>query len=72
MPDLSFDPEHFLIEKAFTNPVHFWNKHKEDIQENIIAITDLNLLTFEDCQEVPLPLPLDSSIHGTYWGNYRL
>ncbi|MEZ4969583.1 MAG: sulfatase [Flavobacteriaceae bacterium] len=46
MPDLSFYPEHVLIENAFTNPVAFGNKHKKEI-EKYIKIADLGLLHFK-------------------------
>ncbi|MCM4172307.1 DUF229 domain-containing protein [Arenibacter sp. TNZ] len=66
MPDLSFYPEHFLIEKAFTNPVHFGNNHKEDIQK-YIAITDLNLLTFEDAKKSLTTALNSSDTWERYW-----
>jgi len=59
MPDLSFYPEHFLIEKAFANPVQFGLKHKEDIK-NYIDLANLGLLNFEDAKE-PLSNALNSS-----------
>lgn len=46
MPDLSFYPEHFLIEDAFTNPVAFGTKHKKEIGK-YIEIADLGLLNFK-------------------------
>ncbi|RAJ08041.1 sulfatase family protein [Arenibacter echinorum] len=49
MPDLSFYPEHYLIEKAFENPVAFGQKHKEQIN-NYVDLADLDLLNFEDAK----------------------
>ncbi|NOR27953.1 MAG: sulfatase-like hydrolase/transferase [Lutibacter sp.] len=46
MPDLSFFPEHYLIQHAFNNPVEFGQQHKNEIQ-NYIDIANLMLLDFE-------------------------
>ncbi|SMG50615.1 sulfatase-like hydrolase/transferase [Arenibacter troitsensis] len=59
MPDLSFYPEHVLIEKAFENPVAYGTKHKKDI-EKYIEIADLGLLSFKDAKKA-LSTALDSS-----------
>ena len=45
LPDLSFYPEHFLINNAFDNPVEFGQQHKHDI-ENYIKIAGLSLENF--------------------------
>jgi len=42
MPDLSFYPEHYLINNAFENPVAFGHEHQTDIIE-YIGIADLEL-----------------------------
>ncbi|MEG3656741.1 sulfatase-like hydrolase/transferase [Arenibacter palladensis] len=59
MPDLSFYPEHVLIENAFENPVAYGTKHKKDI-EKYIEIADLGLLSFKDAKNA-LTTALDSS-----------
>jgi len=46
MPDLSFYPEHYLIQHAFNNPVKFGQQHKNEIQD-YIEIANLQLLDFE-------------------------
>ncbi|MEQ8218569.1 MAG: sulfatase [Arenibacter sp.] len=49
MPDLSFYPEHYLIGKAFDNPVAFGQKRKKEI-EKYIEIADLGLLNFQEAK----------------------
>lgn len=49
MPDLSFYPEHYLIENAFDNPVQFGLEHQQDI-EQYIDIANLSLLDFEQAK----------------------
>ncbi|TXG36114.1 sulfatase family protein [Seonamhaeicola maritimus] len=67
MPDLSFYPEHFLIENAFDNPVEFGQKHKVDIKR-YIDISNLSLLDFEEAKS-----GIDASLKSSdpwerYWG----
>lgn len=50
MPDLSFYPEHFLIENAFYNPAEFGRLHKEEIQK-YVDISNLCLSEFESVKE---------------------
>jgi arylsulfatase A-like enzyme len=50
LPDLSFYPEHFLINNAFDNPVQFGQTHKEDIQA-YMDIADLALSEFSEVKE---------------------
>ena len=59
MPDLSFYPEHVLIDKAFENPVAFGQKHKEEIIK-YIEIANLGLLNFKEAKN-SLAAALDSS-----------
>lgn len=49
MPDLSFYPEHFLINNAFDNPVAFGQEHKSDIKK-YMDIADYALAKFEDVE----------------------
>ncbi|MEI6866597.1 sulfatase [Flavicella sp.] len=49
LPDLSFYPEHFLIEKAFDNPVVFGENSKIEI-EKYLNISNLSLLTFKEAK----------------------
>nr|WP_281503837.1 sulfatase [Arenibacter sp. F26102] len=66
MPDLSFYPEHFLIEKAFENPVEFGKKHKDEIQK-YIAIADLNLLNFDNAKNSLTTALKSSDPWERYW-----
>lgn len=49
LPDLSFYPEHALINNAFDNPVLFGLAHKDDIRA-YMAIADLALLEFSQAK----------------------
>lgn len=49
MPDLSFYPEHVLVEEAFDNPVAFGREHIEQIVR-YINIADLQLLDFSEAR----------------------
>ncbi|AXT53990.1 DUF229 domain-containing protein [Aquimarina sp. BL5] len=46
MPDLSFFPEHFLVQNAFENPYKFGQNHKKNISK-YIDVANLALLDFE-------------------------
>ncbi len=59
MPDLSFYPEHVLIEDAFGDPVAFGQAHQEDISR-YIDIADLSLRPFSEVK-APLEEALNSS-----------
>lgn len=50
MPDLSFFPEHHLIEQAFTNPVVFGKEQREKI-EHYADISDLSLMPFKEAKD---------------------
>ncbi len=67
MPDLSFFPESYLVEKAFGNPEKFSLKNKKEIMA-MIDIADLNLLPFDEAKE-----GIKKAIHSEkqwerYWG----
>ena len=49
MPDLSFYPEPYLLEHAIENLVAFGQRNHNEIKE-LIAIADLNLLSFDSAQ----------------------
>ena len=66
MPDLSFYPEHYLIEKAFGNPVEFGKKHKEEIQK-YTEIADLNLLNFDNAKNSLTTALKSSDPWDRYW-----
>lgn len=67
MPDLSFYPEHFLINNAFENSVKFGQEHKEAIS-NYIKIADLSLSNFEDVED-KIEIALNSKDPWErYWG----
>ena len=50
MPDLSFFPEHYLIENATNNPVEFGSLHKKQIQK-YIDISNLCFSKFKNVQQ---------------------
>lgn len=67
MPDLSFFPEHFLIENAIDNPVEFGRLHKTKIQK-YIDVSNLCLSEFDDVKQ-----ELTNSLNSKdpwerYWG----
>ncbi|MCM4150878.1 DUF229 domain-containing protein [Arenibacter sp. N53] len=66
MPDLSFYPEHFLIEKAFENPVEFGKIHSNEIQK-YIEIADLNLQHFDDAKNSLTTALKSSDPRERYW-----
>jgi arylsulfatase A-like enzyme len=67
MPDLSFYPEHHLIDHAFDNPVLFGQNHKVDI-ERYVDISSLSLNEFSAVKD-----RLEESLNSVdpwdrYWG----
>ena len=67
MPDLSFYPEFYLVNKAFDNPVAFGQKHKTDIN-GYIEIADLQLLDYSVAKD-----RIEAALNSTdewkrYWG----
>lgn len=67
LPDLSFYPEPFLLENALENPVDFGKNHQEEIKE-LIAITNLNLLSFGEAQDKIKQALADDNPWKRYWG----
>lgn len=67
MPDLSFFPEHYLIENAFSDPVAFGNKNKERISE-YMEIADLVLLGYEDAKDSIESALKSEDPWKRYWG----
>lgn len=67
MPDLSFYPEHFLIENAFYNPVEFGRLHKEEIQK-YVDISNLCLSEFESVKEDIFKSLNSEDPWERYWG----
>jgi len=66
MPDLSFYPEHYLVENAFDNPAAFGQENKAQIHD-YIEIADLSLISFENAKQ-----PLESALQSDdpwkrYW-----
>lgn len=67
LPDLSFYPESYLTEVAFTNPVAFGQQHKADIAA-LVDVADLNLLSFAEARS-GIAAALNSDDPWTrYWG----
>lgn len=67
LPDLSFFPEPYLLEKAMANPVAFGKLHSKEISE-LIAVADLSLSPFgqvKDKLEVALA---SENPWKRYWG----
>ena len=67
MPDLSFYPEHFLINNAFKNPVKFGKEHKEAISK-YIKIADLSLANFKDVKDKIKDALHSNDTWERYWG----
>lgn len=67
MPDLSFYPEHYLIDNAFENLEEFGQDHKADILK-YKKIADLSLLTFGDVRESIKKALNSEDTWERYWG----
>lgn len=67
MPDLSFYPEHFLVNNALDNPVAFGQAHKNDIQK-YIEIADLELFDFETVKPKIEAALKSEDTWERYWG----
>ena len=67
MPDLSFYPEHFLINNAFDNPIEFGQEHKKAISK-YIKIADLSLSDFEDVKNEIKTALNSNDPWERYWG----
>ena len=65
LPDLSFYPEHYLIEQAFDNPVWFGQQHQQDILR-YLKISNLSLYEFSAISD-----QLEESLHSNdAWDRY--
>lgn len=67
MPDLSFYPEPYFLEKGLSNPVAFGQRNKSEIAE-LVAIADLTLKSFKEAKP-----RIDSALKSEnpwkrYWG----
>ncbi len=67
MPDLSFYPEHYLIDHAFDNPVAFGEAHQEEI-EKYISIADYSLQPFDQVQAEIETALTSTDPWERYWG----
>lgn len=67
MPDLSFYPEHVLVEKAFYNPVAFGREHIEQIL-SYINTANLQLKTFNEAKPGILSALGAEDPWSRYWG----
>ena len=67
MPDLSFYPEPYLLEHAIENPVAFGQRNHTEIKE-LIAIADLNLLSFDSAQAKIKQALTNDNPWKRYWG----
>lgn len=67
MPDLSFFPEHFLIEKAIENPVQYGKEHKKEIHK-YIDISNLCLSKFESVKQEVMNSLTSKDPWQRYWG----
>jgi arylsulfatase A-like enzyme len=66
LPDLSFYPEHYLIKNAFSNPVEFGQKHRQDIKK-YMDISDLSLLSFDEAKKSIAESLQSSDSWERYW-----
>lgn len=66
MPDLSFFPEHHLIEQAFTDPTVFGKEQHENI-ERYMAISNLSLLSFGKVKDQLVKSLLSPDPLERYW-----
>jgi len=66
MPDLSFYPEYYLIQKAWDNPVAFGQLHKKDITR-YLKIADLQLLPYQDAEAQIVEALASDDAFDRYW-----
>ncbi len=67
MPDLSFYPEPYFLEKGLPNPVAFGQQNKTEIDE-LVTIADLSLTSFSEVKdEIKTALKSDNPWK-RYWG----
>ncbi len=67
MPDLSFYPESYFLEKGLPNPVAFGQQNKTEIAE-LVTIADLSLTSFSEVKdEIKTALKSDNPWK-RYWG----
>jgi arylsulfatase A-like enzyme len=67
LPDLSFYPEHYLLQMAWDNPVQFGRQNREEIAR-LIDVADLSLKPFKDASD-----DIANALHSPnpwerYWG----
>ncbi|SIO02728.1 sulfatase family protein [Algoriphagus halophilus] len=67
MPDLSFYPEHVLIDQAFSNPTDFGIAHQKDIQR-YIEIANWSILPFEKVENFLKTSLMSKDPWERYWG----
>ncbi|MBN3521081.1 sulfatase [Algoriphagus lutimaris] len=67
MPDLSFYPEHVLIDQAFSNPTAFGKAHQKDIQR-YIDIANWSILPFEQIENFLQTSLKSKDPWERYWG----
>ena len=67
MPDLSFYPEHILIDQAFSNPTAFGKAHQKDIQR-YIEIANWSILPFEEVENFLKTSLMSKDPWERYWG----
>ena len=66
MPDLSFYPEHTLVEQAFKNPLAYGKKHQKNINK-YIKIANLQLIPFKDAKTKLKKHLLSKDKTARYW-----
>lgn len=67
MPDLSFFPEPYFLEKGIGNPVAFGQQRKKEIGE-LIEVADLSLLPFAKAKKRIKKALKSSNPWNRYWG----
>jgi arylsulfatase A-like enzyme len=67
LPDLSFYPESYLAEHAFSNPVEFGQTHRSQIAR-LVDIADLSLLPFDEAEPQIAAALASPDANERYWG----
>ncbi len=67
MPDLSFYPESYLVDRAFDDPVGFGRAHAKEISR-LVNIADLSLLPFDRAKPLLEKALASSNPWERYWG----
>lgn len=67
MPDLSFLPEPYLVQKGLANPVQFGQTHKKEIKQ-LIKLANLQMKPFEQAERSLAKALASPQAWQRYWG----